>query len=356
MRAGASIALILSIIAAVLFGAVAANAAPATVVIDARNGDVLVADNADVRQAAPALPKLMTIYLMFEAFEAGTVRPATNIFVSASASKQPQPSLGLREFDTISAGMALDALLAASANDAAAVLAEFLAGSEARFVEKMNEKAKALGLTNTHFANISGAPDQNQYSTPRDMIRFSLALMRQFPERAKGLIGTNFAWRGKTYQGPRNFLGALSGNQPQGVSRAKSDKAQGRDVIAVVWNAANDADADRVLLASLDAAKSGAIASDAQSIPTTTAGTPLATGNWGIQLGAFSTEAAARQQLAAAAQAAPELSSAQSLVEPLTRPGGTLYRARYTGIEQNAAQKFCTSLKAASTPCMAFGP
>lgn len=195
------IGLVIAALAASLALAGPARAVPAAVVIDARNGDVLVADHADTRQPAPALPKLMTIFLMFEAFEAGTVKPGTNLFVTASASAQPQPSLGLREFDTIAAGDALNAVLAASANDAAAVLAEFLEGSVPRFVEAMNAKAAALGLTQTRFTNITGAPDPEQYSTPRDMIRFSLALMRTYPERARGLVGTSFAWQGKTYTG-----------------------------------------------------------------------------------------------------------------------------------------------------------
>ncbi len=344
-----------------------AYALPATVVIDARSGDVLVADNADTRQAAPALPKLMTIYLMFEAFEAGTVKPNTNIFVSGTAIKQPQPSLGLSHFDTISAGDALNALLAASANDAAAVLAEFLAGSEARFVEKMNAKAKELNLTSTSFANISGAPHPKQFSTPRDMIRFSLALMRTFPERAQGLVGTSFAWKGKTYQGPRNFLSALSGNGSANVARAatptvnraRSGKAGERDVIAVVWNAQSSDAADRLIVASLNTAQSGHLAAAPNPVttaatqqPATTAPGAIATGNWGVQLGAFSTEAAAKAQLATAQKSIPQLAQAQLIVEPLTRPTGTLYRAKYLGIDEVSARSVCTTLKAAGSACI----
>jgi len=362
---GASILALGLVILASLSTVVPAQAAASAVVIDARNGDVLLADNADTRQHAPALPKLMTIYLMFEAFEAGTVKPATNIFVSGTAIKQPQPMLGLNHFDTISAGDALNAVLAASANDAAAVLAEFLAGSEARFVEKMNAKARELGLTQTSFANISGAPHPKQFSTPRDMIRFSLALMRTYPERAKGLVGTNFAWNGRTYQGPRNFLSALSGNASANagdapvtpaVNRAKTGKAGDRDVIAVVWNATTAEAADRMIVASLTAAKPNQLApvpgqvAQPGSAPSSTAA--LVTGNWGVQLGAFSTEAAARAQLSAATKIAPTLAQATLKVEPLQRATGTLYRAKYLGVDEATARSICTQLKAAGAACI----
>lgn len=348
-----------------LLNANAASAAASAVVLDARNGDVLLADNADTRQHAPALPKLMTIYLMFEAFEAGTVKPATNIFVSGTAIRQPQPTLGLSHFDTITAGDALDALLAASANDAAAVLAEFLAGSETRFVAQMNAKAKELGLTQTNFANISGAPHPKQFSTPRDMIRFSLALMRTFPQRAKGLVGTSFAWKGKTYQGPKNFLSALSGNASAGianaapqptVNRAKSGKAGERDVIAVVWNATTEADADRMIVASLTAAQTAKgpapVASTSQPAPAANNQTPIVAGSWGVQLGAFSTQAAAQSQLAAAAKAAPQLAQATTAIEPLQRATGTLYRAKYLGVDEATARSICSALKASGAACI----
>lgn len=367
MRAFASCAFAVLLGFAGFSASSAAHAAASAVVIDARNGDVLLADNADNRQHAAALPKLMTIYLMFEAFEKGTVKPTTNIFVTGTAVQQPQPKLGLDHFDTITAGDALDAVLAASANDAAAVLAEFLAGSEVRFVAMMNEKAKELGLTQTSFVNISGAPHPKQFSTPRDMIQFSLALMRTYPERAKGLVGTSFAWKGITYQGPRNFLSALSGNSSVStaganvtpkVNRAKTGKAGDRDVIAVVWNASNAANADQLIVASLNAAKANKlapaptpVASAATATPTTQAAA-IVTGNWGVQLGAFSTEAAAQAQLSAATKISPQLAQATTRVEPLQRATGTLYRAKYLGVDEVTARSICTQLKAAGAACI----
>jgi D-alanyl-D-alanine carboxypeptidase len=360
----AALASLLALSGTAIFGSALsgpAYAAASAVVIDARSGSVLHADNADTRQNAPALPKLMTIYLMFEAFEAGTVKPETNIFVSGTAIRQPQPTLGLNHFDTISAGDALNALVTVNANDAAAVLAEFLAGSEERFVAKMNARAKELGLTQTRFANISGAPHPQQFSTPRDMILFSLALMRTHPERAKGLVGTSFAWKGRTYQGPQSFLSALSGNssanlggtqQAPTVNRAKSTRSGDRDVIAVVWNANSPEDADRMIVASLTAAQAGkAVPAPAVTAPTPAGGTFVA-GNWGIQLGAFSTEAAARAQLTAALQTAPELAQANLVVSPLSRPSGTLYRAQYKGVDETTARRICTAIKGAGAACI----
>ena len=237
-----------------------------------------------------------------------------------------------------------------------------------RFVAAMNAKAKELGLTQTSFVNISGAPHPKQFSTPRDMIRFSLALMRTYPERAKGLVGTNFAWKGVTYQGPRNFLSALSGNGSAGVApasatpavnRAKTGKAGDRDVIAVVWNATTAADADQLIVASLNAAKPDTLApAPTQVSATSTPSAPkssassIVSGNWGVQLGAFSTEAAANAQLAAATKISPQLSQATTRVEPLQRATGTLYRAKYMGVDEATARGICAQLTSAGAACI----
>lgn len=349
-KAPAALMLALVALPALLSGAGPAMAAPTSVVLDARTGEVLLADNADTRQPAPALPKLMTIFLMFDAFEAGTVKPDTNLFVTTQAAAQPQPALGLREFDTIRAGDALNAVLAASANDAAAVLAEFLEGSIPRFVAAMNAKAAQLGLTQTRFTNITGAPDPKQYSSPRDMIRFALALMHTHPKRARALVGTSFAWHGRTYQAPPNILGALATPDRPGINRARGTRARDRDVIAVVWNAPDESSAERILVASLD--KAAGLPARSAPRPEAAAGP----GAWGLQLGAFSRRAAAQARLDAARAAMPALAAARPVIEPVTRSGRELYRAIYRGLDEAGVRNTCARLQAAGTACLPLRP
>jgi len=349
------------LVAIALAGAAATSAVAqetvtgATVVMDTDTGDVLFADNADSRQPAPALGKLMTIYLTFEAFDAGTLTPATNIFISDTAAGQPAPALGLAALDTISAGDALSAVITASANDATLVLAEFLAGSQAAFVAAMNAKARALGMTDTRFANVSGRPYADQFSTPRDMIRFALALMRTFPDRAAGLVGARFSWRGTDYESPATFLDVLARPATPGappsthINRAQQSTAGGRNVIAVVWNAPSAAVADETIAAALTAAQEARPRGDdgPKAQPGTTG-----SGDWGLQLGAFSTAEKAHAHLAATAKSTPQLAAAIPRVEPIRRTNDTLYRAKYVGVDEITARRICGTLTAAGSPCM----
>ena len=98
-------------------------------------------------------------------------------------------------FETLLAAVAI-----ASANDAATAVAERLAGTEKRFVERMNAEAERLELTHTVFANPHGLPDARQRTTARDMAALAEHLLRDFPESRVLLGDTDFVWRGRVFR------------------------------------------------------------------------------------------------------------------------------------------------------------
>ena len=183
------------------------NYAPpaAAMVIDAYTGKVLYAENADKPRFPASVTKVMTLYLLFEALRDGDMRLDTQLKVSASAAGQSPSKLGLEPGSTIAARDAMYALVTKSANDAAAVIAENIAGSEPAFARMMTMKARSLGMTNTTFRNASGLPDPNQTTTAQDLVTLGRRIIADFPEHTK-IFGTRFFQYGKARHKNHNGL------------------------------------------------------------------------------------------------------------------------------------------------------
>ncbi|MEQ9573797.1 MAG: serine hydrolase, partial [Nitratireductor sp.] len=141
----------------------------AAIVIDANTGKTLHAANADAPRYPASLTKMMTLYMVFEAMEAGKVNKNTRIPFSKHAAARPPTKLGVRAGGSISLETAIYALVTKSANDASAALAEYFGGTESGFARKMTAKARQLGMTKTTFRNASGLPNSAQKTTARDM-------------------------------------------------------------------------------------------------------------------------------------------------------------------------------------------
>lgn len=167
-----------------LFGLVAASQAQAgpKLLFDPADGRVLYAEDIDDQWYPASLTKMMTAYVVFEALRAGTIKPDTMLTTSEAAHAQPPSKIGLPVGGQMSVALGLQALIVKSANDVAIMLAEAVGGSEQAFVERMNETAERLGMTNTHFVNPNGLPAPGQVTTARDLARLSMALTRDFPE------------------------------------------------------------------------------------------------------------------------------------------------------------------------------
>ena len=168
----------------------------AEIVMDAQTGFVLSEKNADKRLYPASTTKLMTLYLVFEAIQNGTLSKSQRLAVSSNAQYKEPSKLGLVAGYTIRTEDAILGVVTRSANDAATVLGEAVGGSETRFARLMTFKAQALGMRNTHFANASGLMDTDNYSTARDMAILGQALMRDFPREYHYFSTPSFTYAG----------------------------------------------------------------------------------------------------------------------------------------------------------------
>jgi len=204
-----------------LFGFVAAvltlsadpiNAAPyADIVVDANSGAVLHATNPDARRHPASLTKIMTLYLLFEQLDAGKLKLDTPLKVSAEASGQSPTKLGLKPGSTLAIEDAIKGMVTRSANDAAVVVAEAIAGSEDDFARLMTRKAQALGMNNTVYKNASGLPDDDQITTARDQSTLGRAIQERFPRYYKYFSIRTFTFRGESISNHNHLLGKVEG-------------------------------------------------------------------------------------------------------------------------------------------------
>ena len=160
-----------------------AAAAPyAAMVIDARSGKVLHAENADARLHPASLTKMLTLYIAFEAVEHGEIGLDDEVVISRFAASEPPSKLGLRSGQRIKLRYLIRAAAVKSANDAATAIGEAIEGSEAAFARRMNRTAQALGMTRSTFKNAHGLTEEGHLSTARDMTVMGRHLLYDFPE------------------------------------------------------------------------------------------------------------------------------------------------------------------------------
>lgn len=181
------------------------------IAIDAQTGRILLEDGADAPRYPASLTKMMTIYLAFEAMEKGELSPDSKVKVSRHAAGQTPVKIGFKTGAELRFGDVLSAAAVASANDAAVVVAEAVAGSEEDFVALMNAAAARLGLNNTRFANASGLPAAGQRTTARDMALLGAALLRDFPHRADLFNQRTGRIAGKRFDTTNSMLGLPGG-------------------------------------------------------------------------------------------------------------------------------------------------
>ncbi|MEM1103753.1 MAG: D-alanyl-D-alanine carboxypeptidase family protein, partial [Pseudomonadota bacterium] len=181
-------------------GAAHANPRYAAIVMHADTGDVLFSRHADAARYPASITKVMTLYMLFEALEAGEVELTDTFTVSKRAAGQPPSKLGVRRGEQLPVETAIYALVVRSANDVATVVAEGLAGSEYKFAKKMTSKARALGMKRTTFQNASGLPHKYQRTTARDLATLSMRMAQDFPDMYHYFGAKSFPYRGKTYR------------------------------------------------------------------------------------------------------------------------------------------------------------
>jgi len=241
----------------------AVAAAPfAAFVMDARTGKEIYAQNADTRLHPASLTKMMTLYLAFTAIERGQVRLDSKFLVSSNAAAEPPSRLGLKAGQRIELRYLIRAAAVKSANDAATVIGEGLAGSEEKFASQMTQMAKALGMRNTNFRNANGLTTEGHYSTARDMTILGRRLFYDFPQYYS-IFSRRSADAGITTVSSTNrrFLDSYEGadgiktgyTRAAGFNLTASAKRGSKRIIATVLGGKSTAHRNQVMAQLLDA-------------------------------------------------------------------------------------------------------
>ncbi|MCE8019779.1 D-alanyl-D-alanine carboxypeptidase [Halomonas sp. MCCC 1A11036] len=157
-------------------------AAKSWILMDADSGRVLVEHNADERLPPASLTKLMTAYLVERELNRGNINLDDRVRISENAWRTGGSKMFIEVNTDVSIRDLLHGIIIASGNDASVAVAEHLAGGEAPFADMMNQHASRLGMHNTHYANATGLPHPEQYSSARDMAILSQYIINDYPE------------------------------------------------------------------------------------------------------------------------------------------------------------------------------
>jgi len=387
-----------------------------SIVIDAETGRVLSEMNADAITYPASLTKMMTLYLTFEALNAGRLRLDQYLPVSTEAASKSPTKLHLVPGDSVQVHDLILGIVTKSANDAAAVLAEGLAGSEPAFADRMTAKARQLGMTSTVYRNASGLPDPEQRTTARDVAQLALALYHDFPREYRYFATREFFFRGRVILTHNHLLDWYEGADgiktgyigASGFNLAASAVRNGHRLIGVVMGGASAGSRDREMAALLDQGFSevgaGATLVAGREVPSPSAApvvaetdqpepvrprekigqlakaarkiaahlspvakaeaapiahqlrTPAETDRWSIQLGAFRDGTAAEQAARSAATVPGARGKPVQIVQPSKGGKEHVYRARLLNFSPQEAQGACAVLHKKKIECSVVPP
>jgi serine-type D-Ala-D-Ala carboxypeptidase (penicillin-binding protein 5/6) len=212
------------------------------ILIDYNSGQVLAARNPDGRLPPASLTKLMTCYAVFHALKAGALKLTDLVTISEHAWRAEGSRTFVQVGSQVPAEVLIKGMIVQSGNDATIALAERVGGTEAGFVQLMNDYARRLGMSGTHFDDSSGLPSATHYTTPRDLSRLASALVRDYPEYYPLFSIREFIWN-NIKQDNRNGLlerdptvdGLKTGHtDAAGYCLVTSAKRQGMRLIGVV--------------------------------------------------------------------------------------------------------------------------
>jgi D-alanyl-D-alanine carboxypeptidase (penicillin-binding protein 5/6) len=173
---------VLSVSAAAQSAPAPALAARAWLLMDHATGQVLASREPDARVEPASLTKLMTAYLAFSALRSGAIALEQPVPVSEKAWRMEGSRMFIEPNKPVTVNELLHGMIVQSGNDACVALAELIAGSEEAFAHMMNREAKRLGMNSTNFTNSSGLPDEQLYTTARDLSLLAAAIVRDFPD------------------------------------------------------------------------------------------------------------------------------------------------------------------------------
>ena len=156
--------------------------APSALLMEKETGMILYAKDEHARLEPASITKIMTLLLVMEAIDGGTLSYDDTVTASAHACSMGGSQIWLKENEKMSVGDMLKAVCVVSANDCAVALGEHLAGSEAAFVDQMNQRARELGMQDTTFKNATGLPAEGHLSSAYDIALMSRELMLNHPD------------------------------------------------------------------------------------------------------------------------------------------------------------------------------
>ncbi|MGH6938553.1 serine hydrolase [Hypericibacter sp.] len=361
----------------------------ASIVVDAGTGQVIQQVDATRIWHPASLTKLMTIYLAFTALESGQISLDESLLISPTAAAQPETKLGLREGKNITVAQAIKAVIVRSANDAAVLLGERIAGTEDAFAAMMTMKARELGMTRTVFHNATGLPDDGQVTTARDMAILARALMTDFPERYPIFASTSLQWGGRTLTTYNGLLSAYQGADglktgftcASGYNLVGSALREGRRLIGVVLGGRSSGERNGEMARLLDAGFQTPVLpsfpdlvampdGDTQDAPrqlssaecSTLPSASLEGGSsklpgWAVIFGAFPDQGAARNTVDRARKALQAvLKHGQPAIIRRQQEGTYRWAALVVGLGQDEAKAACRKMQSDGGYCLALNP
>ncbi len=232
----------------------------ASIVLDMNAGTILHSQSADTPRYPASLTKVMTLYVLFGYLKAGKIKLNTDLVVTQHAASQAPTKLGLKPGSTIKTSDAIKALVTHSANDAAAVIAENIAGTEENFGRLMTQTARNMGMKNSTFRNASGLPNPDQVTTARDMAILAVRVIRDYPEYYGVFETRSFSFRGRNYRNHNKLLYGYKGTdgiktgytRASGFNLTASVKRDDKHLVAVVLGGKTGAQRDAFMRALLD--------------------------------------------------------------------------------------------------------
>lgn len=216
--------------------------------MDFHSNRILAEQNANKKLEPASLTKMMTVYVIDHELKKGTLQLEDTVLISKKAWQMPGSRMFVKAGDKVSVKDLLTGIVVQSGNDASVAMAEHIAGSEEAFAELMNVYASALGMNSTHFANVSGLPHPNHYSTASDMVRLAKAIIQDFPETYKLYSQKSFTYQGINQPNRNRLLwinshvdGIKTGQTDSaGFCLVASAKQDDMRLISVVMGAKND--------------------------------------------------------------------------------------------------------------------
>ncbi len=353
-----------------------------SIVVDAATGDVLESANPDAPRHPASLAKLMTLYMVFEALRDRRITAEQLVPVSPHAAAMEPSKLGLVPGMRLTVEEAILGLVTKSANDAASALGELLGGSEDRFAQMMTLRARALGMSHTTFTNASGLPDPDQWTTARDLAVLARHLLTDFSGFYPYFSTHSFTFQHRVIFNHDRMLQTYPGadgmktgyTEASGHNLVTSAVHSGVRLIGVVLGAGSNPERDAHMAMLLDQGfeqmgvppeRRTMVASRLPSLvgtahaatlavqPARPAAQARAMPVWGIQVGSFGNERAARNAASNARRAAD---GGEARIEPANQRGRTIWRAQVTGLTAPEAQSACATLARHREACVVLRP